>query len=92
MADIGRLQASLSSSSGLEAELNGTVTLEGSLGILTGNDSYNGPYVVSPRTDGEVVLDTANKTLVDDITVEMIRYIETSNLSGGNTVYIGGTV
>lgn len=49
---------------------------------------YEGPYSVIPRKVPQV-LDTKEKSTMDDITVEQIRYSETSNISGGETVIIG---
>ncbi len=50
---------------------------------------YNGEYVVDPNTKSKTVLGTKGKAMKDDVTVNKIQYIETSNLSGGTTVYIG---
>lgn len=51
-------------------------------------DHYVGPYIVEPSMD-EQTLDTKQKLMDDDVTVREIRVTYTSNLSGGNTVYIG---
>lgn len=51
---------------------------------------YSGVYEVTPdRT--EQSLSTANKRMLDDVTVHPIPYFEVSNPSGGKTVTIGGT-
>jgi len=50
---------------------------------------YEGPYEVTPKTETEQVLATANKQMAKDVTVFKIPYFETSNLSDGVTVYIG---
>lgn len=51
--------------------------------------TYTGVTLVTPLADTEQVLDTAQKLLLDDITVEKIPYTEVTNLSGGLTVSIG---
>lgn len=76
-------------------------TITGSLiavGSLTGelvipdyisDESYDGDYVVSPDFAGKT-LPTAGKKLTQNIVIEKIAVETVSNLSGGNTVYIGG--
>lgn len=49
---------------------------------------YTGEYVVDPRKV-EQVLETKNKSMRDDVTVNPIFYAETTNLSGGLTAVIG---
>ena len=49
---------------------------------------YEGPYTVTPLAHYEQTLETANKTLVDDVRVLKVPYYETSNLYDGITVYI----
>lgn len=53
---------------------------------------YEGDYDVIPLAFQETVLKTKNKKLVDNIVVKEIPYYETTNLSGGNTVYIAGQI
>ena len=50
---------------------------------------YEGPYVVRPAPFRSQVLETANKLLDDDVTVEEIPYYKTSNPAGGYTAVIG---
>ena len=50
--------------------------------------TYTGEYVVEPRKV-EQVLETKNKSMRDDVTVNPIFYAETSNLGGGLTAVIG---
>lgn len=75
-------------------KLIGTVvtkqTISGVIGFPTGYATYTGEYEVTPTIDGET-LETANKMMVDDLTVLSIPYTEVSNLGGGITVTIGGT-
>ena len=49
---------------------------------------YEGTYVVTPRKV-EQVLETNDKRMTDDVTVEAISYIEAGNLGGGMTATIG---
>lgn len=52
-------------------------------------EPYTGSYDVTPKIY-EQKLTTKNKTMQDDVTVKSIPYYETSNLSNGTTVIIGG--
>ena len=49
---------------------------------------YEGDYIVDPRKVSQT-LQTANKSMSADVTVNEIFYSEVGNLSGGNTAYIG---
>ena len=48
---------------------------------------YEGDYNVVPKVEGQKLF-TANKHMIDDVTITSIPYYEVSNASGGNTVYI----
>lgn len=52
-------------------------------------EEYKGDYIVTPLAKNEVVLQTEGKKMRDNVTILKVPYFETSNLSGGNTVYIG---
>ena len=52
-------------------------------------DIYDGPYDVTPDFD-EQTLETALKTMRDDVTVEAIPVHRTDNPAGGRTIFIGG--
>lgn len=54
-----------------------------------GGDPYDGEYTITPKVT-EQTLPTRAKTMRDDVTVLEIPYVSVSNLSGGNTVTIGG--
>lgn len=58
--------------------------------IRVGGDfpDYEGEYEITPKIT-EQVLETKNKSLLDNITVFQIPYASVSNPSGGNTVTIG---
>lgn len=85
------------------ATLYGHVTLKGAIsaqGVLKGAISlpkivdngggavYEGEYTIIPETTAQT-LPTAHKRMQDDLTVLAIPYYETTNETGGNTVYIG---
>lgn len=67
----------------------GDILIEGEFDIGSGGrlPNYEGSYSVIPKVY-EQTLETANKSMTDDVTVEEIPYSETSNPSGGNTVNI----
>ena len=52
-------------------------------------DAYHGDYTVTPQVE-EQVMKTKNKTMTDNVTVLKIPYSEVDNLSGGQTITIGG--
>lgn len=64
-------------------------------GIITeierNSEAYTGEYNVIPKAKEEVILETKNKKMMNDVTVKKIPYFQTSNESG-QTVYIGGEV
>lgn len=65
------------------------ITFEIEEGIGSGTlPPYEGSYVVTPRKV-EQVLETNDKRMTDDVTVEAISYIEAGNLGGGMTATIG---
>ena len=81
------------------ASLEGELTVESSIGIegelsheLPDNPVFLGPYTVTPKAEDGTTLDTAFKLMIDDVKVKPIPYYETSNDSGGYTVYIAGEV
>lgn len=48
---------------------------------------YEGEYGITPKIESQV-LPTKNKVMTDDLTIREIPIYETSNQSGGTTVYI----
>jgi len=52
---------------------------------------YEGITTVSPDVHEQKVLYTANKKMLNDVTIKKVPYFETSNDSG-LTVYIGGEI
>lgn len=56
---------------------------------VIGTDTYKGDYEVIPKVNKQV-LETKNKTMTDDVTVLEIPFSSVDNLSGGQTITIGG--
>ena len=52
---------------------------------------YDGEYTVNPMFIAQT-LETADKVMDADLTVNAIEVSRTSNPSGGKTVYIGGII
>ena len=50
---------------------------------------YEGGYTVTPKTVSQT-METANKRMTADVTVEAIPYYAVSNTQGGETIIIGG--
>lgn len=73
-------------------ELSPIDTLVGEIYIPEGisYDVYTGEYTVIPDTFDQIILDTEQKLMLGDVTVEPVPYYETTNPAGGFTVYIGG--
>ena len=65
------------------------LTMEENIILSYSGDSYTGAYNVKPDFNG-TILETENKIMTDDVTVEPIEVARVSNTSGGTTVYIGG--
>jgi len=55
-----------------------------------GGMPYKGDYVVDPRFEAQT-LETKDKIMSDDVTVNPIEVARVSNPSGGKTIFIGGT-
>ena len=53
---------------------------------------YDGDYEVIPLAFQDIILPTKDKKMMGDVVVKKVPYYETSNLSGGVTVYIAGKV
>ena len=54
-------------------------------------DPYTGAYAVTPMATAQT-LKTAQKRMIQDLTIREIPYYETSNPQKGETVYIGTEV
>lgn len=56
--------------------------------IVGEGEPYEGEYIITPLAFTDQILDTKNKVLTEDIVVQKVPKYETSNVSGGYTVYI----
>lgn len=74
----------------LEVEEDPVVELEVEEKIVFGGGyaEYEGPYIATPKFRIQT-LQTNDKHMNDDITIEAIEVSRTTNPSGGKTVYIG---
>lgn len=72
-------------------EKNGRVSFseDSYIRTSTGIETYAGDYEIDPIFS-EQVLNTQYKIMSNDMTVNAIYVARTTNLQGGNTVYIGG--
>ena len=59
--------------------------------VYMGGEPYDGSYEVTPKVSAQT-LPTANKLMLDDVSVRAIPYFDVSNPAGGNTIYIANEV
>lgn len=52
-------------------------------------ERYTGDYQVTPTASGQT-LETSQKLMTDDVTIQAIPFSSVGNNSGGKTIYIGG--
>lgn len=55
-----------------------------------GSPPYNGAYEVTPKVHDDIVLYTRNKQMAENVLVRKIPQHEVTNISGGQTLIIGG--
>ena len=75
----------------IRGQLSTISKITGKLTVPTGGHPYNpyeGPYEVIPAFDDQI-LETAEKTMSDDVVVKEIPVAEVSNPAGGLTLTIG---
>lgn len=80
----------------VNASLSGDVQAGASLGqtviqYVGETNPYTGEYIIDPDFDGQV-LQTRQKYMTDNVTVNPIQVESVSNIEGGRTVYIGGII
>lgn len=78
------------------ASLSGDVQAGASLGqtviqFVGETNPYTGEYIIDPDFDRQT-LQTKQKYMTDNITVNPIQVESVSNIEGGRTVYIGGII
>lgn len=78
---------SLSGSLAKEYEITGNITLPV---LRYTEEDYQGEYFIIPLAEQQTILQTEGKRLYNNVTIDKIPYYQTTNLSGGYTVYIGG--
>ena len=90
------LDGELSLNLNIDGDMSLSIPVDGETGTVikvTEYDvpTYQGQTTVNPDFVG-TVLETAQKIVLTDITVNPIQVSRTSNLAGGTTVYIGGLI
>lgn len=53
------------------------------------SEPYEGDYLIIPQVNNQQELPTKGKFLTENVTIKKIPSYRTSNLSGGDTFYIG---
>lgn len=93
ITSLVRIKGTLADISRIRAKVFSNATLHGTIGLPVniGGEAYLGPYEVVPSTVDDIILETKDKSMNDDVTVFKIPYYETMNTSG-YTVYIGSEV
>lgn len=78
----------------LSGKIGRPTDMSGEINIQPGEDMpvYEGRYIVTPMAYEEQVLETKGKKMEDNVVVKEVPYYETSNVDGGETVYIAGEV
>ena len=61
--------------------------VNGVVGLPYNTNRYTGDYDITPNVDGEV-LETANKIMIDNVTIKPIPYQDVDNPQGGRTITI----
>ena len=70
-------------------DISGKVIVDGIIRKEVILPYYDGDYTVVPNVS-EQILNTSQKSMASDLTVDAIPYYEISNPKGGYTVIIGG--
>lgn len=92
LSPIATVTGTLSGKSELTGSISAIGSLIGKTSVPNDYVKYDGDYEVTPLANREVVLETKDKLLIDDILVKKIPRYDVSNESGGTTVYIAGGV
>lgn len=86
------LSGCLSSDCSISGELSGQNGMIGDISISNNIPEYIGDHIITPSSKSDIVLNTKDKKLNENITVIKIPYYQTSNTDGGETVYIAEEV
>ena len=85
----GELTGEIVSTYEITSEITSALAIQGQVSTMPLLHNYEGTYEISPVAELDIILETSNKILKNDIVVKEIPYFETSNESGGYTVIIG---
>ena len=90
------LDGELSLNLNIDGEMSLDLHMDGEAGTVIkvteyDTPTYQGQTTVTPDFEG-TVLETAQKTVLSNITVNPIQVESVSNPMGGRTVYIGGII
>ena len=82
------LKGSIASKKSLKGSITTKEKISGfvNVGGMIQQESYDGSYEVTP-TIGQQILQTKNKTMVNDLTIKSIPYSESDNSAGGSNQY-----
>lgn len=89
IVEEGNLVGTIKVDGNLFGCISSEVALRGSLSMPVGYKDYEGPYTVVPKVSPQS-LNTSDRHLANDVTVEAIPYYEVSNQQNGKTIIIGG--
>jgi len=91
-SDIGSIPGGITPAGTIAITSNGThdVTNYANANVNVAIPTYTGSYDVTPSATSNIVLETKDKKMTDNLTVRKIPYESVSNPQGGNTVTIGG--
>lgn len=87
LIEIPSLEASLTPVGSFNVSLASIGGISGSVSREISHEEYTGIYEVVPRVEAQV-LNTADKLMRKDISIDEIPYAEVSNSSGGMTATI----
>lgn len=88
----GEIEGQIVSTYEIVSNLSSVLTVQGKISTAPARSSYpfyDGVYEVTPLAQLDIILNTNNKILQDNVVVREIPYYETTNESGGYTVTIG---
>lgn len=72
----------------LKATLTIISEIDGTISKDLKYDHYSGSYEAMSNSNEDIVLETEGKVLDEDVVVKKLSTYETSNPSGGTTIYI----
>lgn len=68
-----------------------SMTIQPAVCVGTHGQVYDGSYTIIPKVE-EQRIETKNKYMMDDVTINSVPFFSVSNSSGGDTVYIASEV